>query len=611
MSSRRNRNLGLLVVILGTAGLTARAADSTWTNLADGVFTDAGNWSAGVPGSADKATFDSNATYTVTWDESVTNGNALFSAAGGTATLGIGAYQWTITGNVDIAQNNARVNLASGTLNISNNLTQGAGYSFTDLTITNGAQVLVRGTGSFGQSGRSNSILIAGTGSVLSVTNTVISVGAGNSGGWNGQSLVVLNGGALRLNSGGQFANSDARGVRVVVDGTGSVIDAGINYFYFYGIGAQYIVTNGGQILVTNSTFAIQSDSNHSGFSNRVEVAGPGSLLQVHTYTIQSTGSKPCRDNVLRVSGGARMRAMGAGLNLQGTNNQLVADGTGTVIQVTALQMRTSLDSVLPAVVITNGAVISNLYETIGNNESYTDGSASMLVTGPGSLYTNSLNPSWYTWGVPHIGYLSNTTGRIIVQDGGRIFFNLYDAADHNAHVGTLQTSTGEIVAAGSNSLLQVIGRGGLILGENGQGRLVVSNGAMVNVEKTVVGLNATSTNNTVEVVGIGSVITNSDAFDMTRGTLRFTGDAAGFGQILIGGAMSNSATARLEVDVGSYQFQHGRDFVLVDYGSLTSGFAVSNVVITGGYGGTVDQLTGGYILVHLYGPPGTIFIGR
>ncbi|MCG2659680.1 MAG: hypothetical protein L6437_05490 [Kiritimatiellae bacterium] len=83
MSSGRNRNLGLLVVILGTAGLTARAADSTWTNLTGGVFTDAGNWSAGVPGSPDKATFDSNATYTVTWSESVTNGNALFNAAGG------------------------------------------------------------------------------------------------------------------------------------------------------------------------------------------------------------------------------------------------------------------------------------------------------------------------------------------------------------------------------------------------------------------------------------------------------------------------------------------------------------------------------------------------
>jgi T5SS/PEP-CTERM-associated repeat protein len=605
-----------LVVILGTAGLTARAADSVWTNLAGGLFATPGNWSAGVPGAPDKATFNSNATYTVTWGAPATNNAALFDALdGSTVTLNPGINQWTLTNSMTIGGSGGspKVTLQTGTLSVATTVDVGKYWEHNNLTITNGAHMTVGGAFNIGSQGVSNSLAIVGQGSMLTVTGYL---GVGQNNGvhgviWNGQSTVVSNGGAVRVSGGCGISGSGAIGDSFVVDGTGSVFDAMGNYCYVYGDRMNLSIVNGGQFLVTNSAFAFISGPNNSLIcvNSRLTVAGTGSLLNVNGMQFLS-GGLAFSNNLIQASNGGRI----AGLTWQpisGLNCQIVAKDTGTLVQADQLNMKLDPSSVLPGVVITNGAVWSNSILQIYLG-SVANSCGEIRVSGTGSLLTNAPLPNqWNT--TFYLGYASNTTGRITIQNGGKAVMCQPNLASLPGYIGYNQYATGELVVGGSNSLFQMIGAPGLAVGVDGAGRLTVSNGGMVIASQTVIGANATSTNNTVEVVGGGSVITNSGTFEVRRGTLRFTADAAGFGQVLFGGAMTNSATARLEVNVGAYQFQHGMDFVLVDYGTLTSSnmFASGNVVVTGGYGGKVDQLTGGSISVHFYGHPGTLFMGR
>jgi T5SS/PEP-CTERM-associated repeat protein len=77
--------LGLVLTTTTTTTTTARGQTVSWTNVAGGLFSTPGNWSAGGSPdvAAESALFDLNSTYTVTFTGPVTNGAATVNNGGG------------------------------------------------------------------------------------------------------------------------------------------------------------------------------------------------------------------------------------------------------------------------------------------------------------------------------------------------------------------------------------------------------------------------------------------------------------------------------------------------------------------------------------------------
>ncbi|MEI8352788.1 MAG: hypothetical protein WCG36_10835, partial [bacterium] len=102
--------------------------DGIWANVNGGVYTNAANWVDNLPPGSPggKATFPSNASYTVNFPASVTNRAADFTAAGGMVTLDIGAGNlWVLTNAFSLGANAgafSTVAVTSGTLRSSSGL---------------------------------------------------------------------------------------------------------------------------------------------------------------------------------------------------------------------------------------------------------------------------------------------------------------------------------------------------------------------------------------------------------------------------------------------------------------------------------------------------------
>src|SRR5690349_10415490 len=107
----------------------ARAANRFWTNIHDGSFTNVMNWSGGlVPGPADNANFNSNATYFLSWPTVTggivsTNANAFFNAPGFGGGPILTNTSWRVTNSFVLGQSSTGtgdVTMLSGELQVTN-----------------------------------------------------------------------------------------------------------------------------------------------------------------------------------------------------------------------------------------------------------------------------------------------------------------------------------------------------------------------------------------------------------------------------------------------------------------------------------------------------------
>jgi hypothetical protein len=130
-----------LAILLAAGSLLPAAAQAsilTWGNAAGGSAATPGNWSPSqIPVAADALTFNTNATFTVTFNASVTASTS-HTYKRGTVTLNFSSPHSTGTfvRVGDVAADNARVIVTSGTLHASGGLTVGnAGTSVGTLTV--------------------------------------------------------------------------------------------------------------------------------------------------------------------------------------------------------------------------------------------------------------------------------------------------------------------------------------------------------------------------------------------------------------------------------------------------------------------------------------------
>lgn len=629
--------VSLWIVVMSFSGLTTQAADSVWTNLAGGDFNEAGNWSAGVPGSGDNARFLSNATYTVTLTQSWTNNNGIFNAVGGRVSLDAGASTWTLTNNLQVGTNtvgHATLAVTSGVVAVGAFVKVGA-FSRTDdttgasnrLEIASGAQLSSVGAAiGYNAAGNSagstyNLVLIDGAGSKW------VDTGTGQLGGQNYRTgnynrIVVTNGGYVEVKTLGVYG---AYNEILVTETNSEFCNTGEITMGAYGPGNRITVTNGG-FFNSVSVVKIYGGAFPAQYCNgsTIEVVGQGSLWRrAATTYIDGT------NNSVIIRGGAASTnktdsiyywMFGASSNRYIT--LLVAD-TGTVFASDEMGSDAVGAGTDPAgIIVSNGATL-RVVGACKLGYSINAYGGRTLVTGTGSTFTIAAGKDLR---VAANSAAASNAHLLTICDGGSF------VVGRDAYLGGYSASmyvnmTGTVVVADSGSYFEAAT---LNVGNYGQGFLTVTNYAKVKVTNTLnVGYGATSQSNRVdvhrgelEVVGAANctrgTITISSTGVMTSasmtvgaaGTLRFVADAEGFGQILFpSGNMTIDPAARLEVDVGGYRFSKGMNFVLVDYGALTGGntFAASNVVVVGKQGGTVDQITDEVISVHLYMPGGTI----
>ncbi|MCX6897787.1 MAG: autotransporter domain-containing protein [Verrucomicrobia bacterium] len=384
-----------------------------------------------------------------------------------------------ILGNSATSSNNAALVTGPGSLwSNSGNLVVGFNGASNTLMIANGGQV-VNASGIIGNnaSASNNSVLVTGAGSVWNNSSDLY-VGLNGS----GNSLTITNGGQV-FSAGGIIGNgASATYNNVKVTGAGSVWNNSSDlYVGNYGTSNNLVIANGGKVL--NGYGYVGYDGSAGGGGNSVLVTGSGSLWS-NAYDVivgDAAGFGPPN------SSGNSLTVTNSGMVLAGGDLYVGYYGSSNTLT------------------IASGGKVLNSYGYVGYDGSYGGGGNSVLVAGPGSLWSNAYDVilgDYLGYGPPNSGgnSLTVTNGGVVLA-GGNLYVGYYGSSN------TLTIASGGVVmdnigyvglngnlGGGGNSVL-VTGSGSLwsnaadvvVGGYNGNGppnsdrnSLTVTNGGMV-----------------------------------------------------------------------------------------------------------------------------------
>ena len=394
-----------------------------------------------------------------------------------------------------IVSNGARVVSRLGTLGLragsSNNLVvvTGSGSSWTNhLGVTvgvegNGNRLVIEAGGQVGggnsqvggSAGAGNEVLVTGPGSLWS-SRTDLAVGLNPP----NNRLVVSNGAAVTAGNNGRVGvSTPATGNVVVVTGAGSLWSNQFDLFVGEASGNRMEVHDGGRVVSSNTYVGL------FGSNNLALVTGSGSVWS---------------------------NRAGLFVGFNGAGNRLVVSNGGFVVSSNAFLGYASGASNNSALVIGAGSVWSNRNElTVGSNSpgnrvEVRDGarvfvndstylgrggfstSNSILVSGPGSLWTNG------SGSIFHLGFRGNGN-QLTVSNGARMLAQTFN-------LGSVFSHDNQALITGPGTLLD-----SLQIGVGGRGnRVSISDGASFLVDTVSVGNNGSSRDNELLVTGPGSL---------------------------------------------------------------------------------------------------------
>jgi T5SS/PEP-CTERM-associated repeat protein len=533
----------------------ARGVDKDWTNTSGGFFQTTTNWDpAGVPGSADRAIFDLNTNYNVTFFGGATNSRLLVSDDQVTFNLAGSQYNLTNTGSTSLIVGLAGIAVgAAGQLYLTNNGT----LSCVSAEIGRSAQFGIGGTGTIGVtnnstlrisqvfaigSSRPGNLIVNSGGDVVGSINTI------------GQDAV---GSASISGAGSTWTNTNWIDVGGGAAGSISITAAAqvSDDFATVGVGAA------GTALVDglNSRWTHASDFTVGGFANGVgllNVTGGGAILQPNSGAIGIIGDQ---------------------FNSQGTVN---IDGAGSRWTNTSGEMRVGYIG-QATLNISNGG----LFSAFGNDVSvgHSGGGDGTVVIGGASATLNarSLYVGGNSTGVGGFGtVVINAGGQVQTSAGGvtKIWSNgRIDLAGGMLQTGSLQIAAGGAfnwtsgtlsitnatlpINAGAvlgNNLTVGAGKSLIVpemhVGEPGAGSINVTGGGTVSAFITRIGLGSGSAGS----VSISGPTSNWFSSDLTVGDagdafLSIAGGATLTNGVFIGQtcfvAAEPSSTARIVVD--------------------------------------------------------------
>ena len=316
---RRQRHslpFGLFLAVAGALLLAAAlapqanaevTANSSWTGATSTDWGVAGNWTAGVPGAADIAFFDSNftsvnqpnlngnrtvgevnMTSTVTQNVTIINNTLTLNGVAGTGIqLDNSAFTLTIDSNVTVANTQNWINnstlagnslTVSGAVNLNNQILSVGGVGNTLLSaaiVSGGGSVVINSTGTTTFSGTNT----YDGGTTVNAGTLLIT---GNSGGADG---------LITVNSGGTLGGNNIAG-----GNAGITVNAGGNLSPGVGGNTTAVLTNQGQLtLAAASNFRIDINGTTVGtgydqLTTNGAVTLTGSNLVVHVGTTLTVG---------------------------------------------------------------------------------------------------------------------------------------------------------------------------------------------------------------------------------------------------------------------------------------------------------------------------------
>ncbi len=484
----------------------------------------------------------------------VTGAGSLITNSGGSFAIG------NTIGNNTLILTNGGMLVSMGAFKMAST---GAGSGTNNLQITGGG-VLKTASANLGNTAAGfNNVLVSGSGSIWTNTGSLL-VGDGT--GVISNQLIVLNGGAVDTATfaiGNFFSESNltivaGSGSRLTASSTFSMNSGNLNLFkitnggtVFAGtnavignftnvIGDKLIVADSGSIFSNISFITIgnmsganlnnfEISNSASAFTQTIKLGGEGStnkliIIQgglLNTSTGYVGAAAKSRNNTVLVDGTnsiwtnsaalfigetgtlnqvtisntAKLFANSITLGNQsgGSTNQIILSDSGSILQSdTSLIIGNSGSSNRLSILNNALAQSSNSYFGLSSGSKLN----SALISGSGSVWTNS--------GLFSVGE-SGILNQVTISNGGAVYAS-------SIKIGNAATAnTNSILFSGTGSLLFSADKMITVGNEGSVNTLTFANGINVGFTNIVIGNAATASNNTVAVIGSGSVWSNAN----------------------------------------------------------------------------------------------------
>jgi len=507
------------------------------------------------------------------------SGNQLIIQNGGIVSNVTGYLGYNNSGSGNLSANNAATITGSGALwNNSANLYLGyaTGSTNNQLTISNGGQVNnVTGYVGYGTNTANSVVTITGSGALwnnsgdlylgfgvgASNTQFTISNGAhvnnGNAtiGAGGGNTILVTGSNSLWNSSAGFTVNGN--GNQLTVSDGAAVSVGGTNYIG-YGSGDNnntVLVTGSGTVWTNGGALYIS----YNGQNNSLVISNGATVASASGWT-SGNGS-----NSVLVAGNNSTWNIGSTLNLGGYD-QFTISGTGAVVRAGGTMLMSGGNQLT----ITNGGQL-----IIGGNFRAQNAQDVILVTGPGSVWTNS--------GAFDLGkYFGDN--QMIIANGGVIVSA--DALIGKGSSGSVVTSN-SVLVTGAGSRWNISGN--LTEAGGSYQTVTVSNGGVVQVSGNVlVGTVSGDINNQIVVAGGGLTATNAGTGILTIGS-------GGALNLNAGAVLVNQLTATGAVNIaGGTLTTYGAQLIVTNGSTLAIGNTAGQTATWNILGGTNSIVSAG-----------------
>jgi T5SS/PEP-CTERM-associated repeat protein len=533
--------------------------------------------------------------------------------------------------NATAKSNEVQLLSASARWLMSGSLFVGSNGALSTLLVSNGATVVAGGSGTLGHGGdfsgnaNSNTVTVAGAGSLWSIglelvvgelgfanrlnvssggrvsssnafvgrsffspSNVVMVTDAGSV--WNsradlsvggasaGNLLVVSNGGWV-VSSNAYLGNGLGAGNVALVTGLNSSWSNRADLFVGNGARANRLVVNDGALVVNNNGVLGNSVTSSN---NLALVTGAGSLWSNRAGLVIGALAG---NNLMVVSNGATVYAIlgELGSTAASGTNEVVVTGTGSAWRTEegVLIGRNSAGNRLR---IANGGKVNSGTGFIGHSAANNEA----VLTGPGAAWTNQLDC--------YVGFFSSGN-RLTISNGAALHASDSSYLGYNAGDGNTATITGP------GSVWRSAGR--FIVGDFGRSNLIVANAGATLIAggHGALGVTSGSSNNSMIVAQPGtSLMVGGDFFVGSNGAFNVmqlaTGASASIGGRTYVGSGTNGNNNTLDVsNAGSVWTSQdffmiggggpGRNLLLVRNGGVARGFSDGYV----GLGGPLNEV--------------------
>ena len=306
--------------------------------------------------------------------------------------------------------------------------------------------------------------------------------------------LLIQNSGVLTNHDGYLGYDSSSSNNSVLVTGPGSVwSNTYALYVGYSGAGNSLVISNGGQV-VNYYRYGCMG-YNFSSSNNSVLVTGAGSVWSASEEL--DVGYSGAGNSLVISDGGLVVSLLGGhmGYDSSSSSNSVLVTGAGSVWSASE-ELDVGYWGGGNSLVISNGGLVVN---DIGYVGSWGSSSNSVLVTGPGSVWTNC---------EVDVGY-SGAGNSLVISDGGQVLTGPSCDYYGDGYMGYDSSSTNNsVLVTGPGSVWS--NRCDLVVGYSGAGNsLLISNGGQVVNGDGWVGYDSSSSNNIVLVTGPGSVWNN------------------------------------------------------------------------------------------------------